>query len=581
MDPQAGSTPDTSAGAVAAVAPDGYDEEFDAPQQPPRPRPGSSIVVTVRWCWRSLTTMRTALILLFLLAVAAIPGSIIPQRGNNPLGVSQYMETHPALGKVYNTLGLFDVFASPWFAAIYLLLFVSLAGCVLPRSGKHLKAMRARPPAAPRHIDRLPEAATWSTAMGPGEALSAAHAVLRSRRFRTDAAADSVSAEKGHLRETGNLVFHLSLLVLLLGVALGGLWGYKGTILVKEGDGFSNVLNQYDSFTPGRLTSAANLVPFSFVLDKFNATYVEDGATRGSPATFNALIRFRSSPSAAEKTYDVRVNHPLHVNGTKVYLVGHGYAPHFVVRDGEGHVAFDAAVPFLPQDGAFTSEGVVKVPDALPEQLGFQGFFLPTGTIDPVRGPMSLFPAADNPMVVLLAYKGDLGLGSGIPQSVYSLETSRLTKLGPASLRPGETMKLPDGLGTLEFTGYEQWATFQVTSDPGKYIALVSAIAMIGGLLLSLRIRRRRLWVRAVAGEGRTVVTLGGLTRSDAESFTEEFAGLTERMRAAVPPIPTEVPADTADEAPGELPSLQSSEPDQAEPADGGTAEPADGTTEE
>jgi hypothetical protein len=81
-----------------------------------------------RWAWRQLTSMRTALVLLFLLALGSVPGSVLPQEGSDPGAVQQYFASHAALAPWLNRLGLFNVFAAPWFAAIYLLLFTSLVG---------------------------------------------------------------------------------------------------------------------------------------------------------------------------------------------------------------------------------------------------------------------------------------------------------------------------------------------------------------------------------------------------------------------------------------------------------------------
>src|SRR5688500_15130468 len=131
--------------------------------------------------------MRTALVLLFLLTLAALPGSLVPQRGVDPLRASQFAEEHPTLAPWYERFSLFDVYSAPWFAAIYLLLFVSLVGCVLPRSKQHLTAVRARPPAAPRHLSRLPVHVSWSTDQSQEEVLAQARRELRSDRFRVDA----------------------------------------------------------------------------------------------------------------------------------------------------------------------------------------------------------------------------------------------------------------------------------------------------------------------------------------------------------------------------------------------------------
>src|SRR4051794_10556906 len=279
----------------------------------------------------------------------------------------------------------------------------------------------------------------------------------------------------------------------------------------------------------------SSLTPFTLQLDSFNATYVESGAKVGEARTFDAHVRYQPKPGAPFRTADVRSNHPLTINGTRVFLAGHGYAPHVVVRDDSGHVVFDGPVPFLPQDGNFNSTGVIKVPDARPQQLGFSGFFAPTAALDPGRqGFVSVFPGAKNPLLVLLAFRGDLGLDSGAPQSVYVLDDTHLKRAATAALSVGDVMKLPGGKATLTFTGVDQWASFQVSHDPGKNIVFVAAVFMIGGLLLSLRIRRRRVWVRVTSNDaGATVVEAAGLGRTDSGAFAEEFDELVADLKVA------------------------------------------------
>ena len=114
------------------------------------------VTAALRRGWRQLTSMRTALVLLFLLAVAAVPGSVFPQRNLGVEKVDVYRVRNPQLSVWLDRLGMFDVYSSPWFGAIYLLLFTSLVGCVLPRLREHAGALRRPPPAAPRHFVRLP-----------------------------------------------------------------------------------------------------------------------------------------------------------------------------------------------------------------------------------------------------------------------------------------------------------------------------------------------------------------------------------------------------------------------------------------
>ena len=491
----------------------------------------------LRWIWRTLTSMRTALILLFLLALASVPGSLLPQRGTDPVRVTDYLTDDPVKGRIFNYLGLFDVFAAPWFAAIYILLFVSLAGCVLPRSLQHWRTMRSRPPAAPRNLGRLTEHRIVEQAPDASaqDTLDAAAAYLRRARWRDDTTTydggtGTVAAEKGYARETGNLIFHLSLLGMLVAIAFGSLFGFKGTVIVREGSSFADTRAQFDSFNPGKAHDDSTLPPFAFTLNKFTADYQRGGEQNGAAREFSADVTVVREPGAEATSERIEVNSPLEVGGVKVFLVGHGYAPTITVTDAKGQIVFHDSVVFLPQDGNFTSRGVVKVPDTVP-QLGIVGFFLPTAFADPVLGPRSTFPAPDKPAVFVSVWTGDLGLENGKPQSVYSIDTSTMTRLGKEELAPGDSWSLPGGHGTVKLDGYVQWASFTVARDPGKEVALIAAVLAISGLALSLLVRRRRVWVRVSSyAAGVTVVEVAGLTRSEHTSVADEVDALAAHL---------------------------------------------------
>jgi cytochrome c biogenesis protein len=537
--PESAAGEDEAANSFAGSQPGGADSGTGGTAQPPAAEAG-----WLRWGWRQLTSMRTALILLFLLALGSIPGSVLPQEGTDPASVQQYFTSHPGLAPWLNHLGLFNVFATPWFAAIYLLLFASLVGCVVPRTFRLVGAARTPPPRAPRNLARLPHSASYPSALPPAAAVDAAAAVLGGRRFRLRRSAPDgsepgaghwVSAEKGYLREVGNLLFHLALLGVLLSIAVGGLFGYKADKLLVEGQSFADTTSALDEFHPGRLVSGSDLAPFSLTLNHFTASYIESGESRGQPSNFDADVTYTSSPGAAPGTYHIRINDPLPVDSLKVYLIGHGYAPEFKVTAANGQVAYQEATPFIPANtGTFLSDGVVKAPDA---SLGFMGVFVPTaisvgGTLE------SIFPAADAPAVSLIGYYGNLGMNSALSQSVYQLDTTGLTQLSgsPHLLLPGQTWTLPGGKGSITFIGVKQWASLAITYDPGQVPALACGILALAGLLLSFFVRRRRVFVRAVpaaSGAG-SVVTVGGLTRSDASGgFEEEFAELAVEIAAA------------------------------------------------
>jgi cytochrome c biogenesis protein len=486
--------------------------------------------------------MRTALILLFLLAVAAIPGSVIPQNGVDPTAVFAFRESSPELAEWYDRLGLFHVYSSVWFSAVYVLLMVSLVGCFIPRARQYWQAYRAQPPNAPRNLHRLAVHREWTTGEAPAALAERAEQALRRRRFRVRRYTDEggrqvVTAENGHLREAGNLVFHLSLLVVLFGVAYGALFGFKGGALVVEGQGFSNTLTQYDEFKPGPRFDPADLDPFTFTVNDFSVRFETRGDQRGAPREFDADLTYVPEPGARPQHHDLRVNHPLQIGDTNVYLVGHGYAPRITVRDGSGHVAFRGPVPFLPQDSTYTSLGVVKAPDAVPAQLGFEGFFLPTVAFDPQRGPYSAFPDALDPALVLTAYHGNLQM-AGEPQSVFVLDKDRLKQFRQRDgepfrilLRPGNSVRLPDGMGSISFDGLSRAVQLQVSSTPLSGVPLAGVLAAIAGLVASLFIRPRRAWVRAGRENGATVVQVAGLDRVAGGDLVGAVEGITTDLR--------------------------------------------------
>ncbi|OEV10331.1 cytochrome c biogenesis protein ResB [Streptomyces nanshensis] len=511
--------------------------------------PSIGVVGWARWFWRQLTSMRVALILLFLLSLAAIPGSVIPQTNVDAVKVEQFQKQHDVLSPVYEKLQLFDVYTSVWFSAIYILLFVSLVGCIVPRSWQFVGQLRSRPPRAPRRLDRMPAYTTWRTDAAPDEVLTGARRLLSGRRFRVEREGDAVASEKGYLREAGNLLFHIALIVLLLAFAAGQLWKSDGGKLIVQGQGFSNTLTQYDDFKSGSLFEPDDLDAFGFTLDDMHATYEESGPQKGTARDYRADISYWQGSGGKEQRTRIKVNHPLEIGDSKVYLMNTGYAPVVSVKDGKGGTAYRGPVPFLQQDGNLTSSGVVKVTDyrdakGSKDQLGFQGFFVPT--FDPTSGRMfSASPTMRNPVLFLTAYHGDLGLDYGAAQNVYQLDTKRMKQFKKADgsplakkILPGETMKLPDGGGELKFEGARRWAQFQVVHQVGNGWALGGALAAIGGLAGSLFIQRRRVWVRAVPGpDGSTVVEMAGLGRSESARLPEELGDLAYAVQAEAPPV--------------------------------------------
>ena len=482
--------------------------------------PEIGTVGLLRFAWRQLTSMRTALVLLMMLGVAAIPGSLIPQRTQNPVAVSDVFINSPTKALWYERFSLFDVYASPWFSAIYILLFVSLIGCVLPRAFEHYKASRALPPVTPKNLSRMEFHSEWK---GDGDELEIARQWFKKNRFRVRELDGSISAEKGFTRETGNLFFHLALVLVLIGVSLGSLFGMRGDAIVNVGERFINTPTTYDSLSFGKLFNEKTLPPFSIEVDKFVGKY--DPVTN-APLDYTMWATVKSGPDATPEKKIVKVNSPLTFGSTRVYLQANGYSPIVTVRDAVGNVGYQGPVPFLPQDSNLSSTGVIKVPDMTP-QLGFVGSFFPTIGRANGGGGVSVFPEALDPRLFLAAWTGDLGLDNGRPQSVYRINTDVMKQIGLKSLSPGETYTFAEG--SITFETYVPWVNLQVVRDPGKSYALVGGIVAILGLLASLFTRRRRIWVSV----SKKKVEVAGLAKNAVPGLELEIAQLAKALRRA------------------------------------------------
>ena len=471
----------------------------------------------LRWIWRQLTSMRIALILLLLLGVAAIPGSIFPQRSQNPMKVQEFFTNNPQLARWLDRVKIFDVYSSPWFSAIYLLLFISLVGCVLPRTLEHLKAIGAKPPLTPKFLDRM----EFHNDLDQNpSSLDVAEKWLKKNHFRVRREANSISAEKGYLRETGNLLFHLSLLLILVAVGVGSLYGSKGEAILNVGERFINTPTSYDNITFGKFQREGSLIPFSLNITNFVATY--DPATN-APTDYKLTVQSANPIGSKPITRIIKVNSPLTFASTKIYLQANGYSPVVTVKDKSGKVVFSGPVVFLPQDGNLTSVGAIKVPDMKP-QIGFVATFLPTADRSAARGAFSSYPEVLDPRLLLSVWAGNLGLDSGVPQSVYRINTSKMTRIGLKALALNQSYDF--GEGSITFDGWKSWVNLQIVDDPGKMYALAGGLLAVLGLLISLFTRQRRIWVKISDR-----VEVAGLAKNGVPGLKEEVEALVKVLK--------------------------------------------------
>lgn len=526
-----------------------------------------TVKLYARKAWNWLTSMRTALALLFLLAIAAIPGALLPQRSLNESNVIEYIENNGKLAEFYDKIQFFDVFSSTWFTAIYVLLLISLVGCILPRSWEHYKAMRAPVVRAPRNLARLAHNGEGLVEKREEEVEKDARKLLKGWKITEYSAEEdragvrSIAAEKGYTRELFNLIFHLGIVGMIVTAGLGRLFYYEGHVIVVT-DGEQNQQNSvfcntatanYDSFRAGANFDGTGLTTFCFEAHDFSADYLANGQAEMFRSNISYAVGddIQNDPETWED-YELRVNHPLRIEGDRVYLQGHGFAPTFTVTWPNGETRTQT-VQWRPDDPTFfLSSGVVRFdppagmyPDLYERrqnQLAIQGLFAPTAQWEGDNNELltSSYPAMRDPAVAIDIYRGDNGLDTGIGQSLFSLDSSLmhsgvLQKIERVNLQIGDTVTLDDGT-TVSFDGASEFANYQISRDPTQNWVLVTTVISLVSLVGSLMIRRRRIWVRFYPQEnGTTRVETGGLARTDRagwggeyEKFHRELLGLKE-----------------------------------------------------
>src|SRR5262245_2581295 len=517
----------------------------------------SSLRRSVALVWRTLRSMRTAIILLLMLAAAAVVGSLIPQIPNSPQRVAAYQVDHPFWARFFQAAGFFDVFGSWWFALITTLLFVSLVACLIPRSRAMIRAARAKPIHA-RELDSFPAFAERAVAIPPESAAGAAAAVLRRKRYRVelDAPGASVAAEKGALREIGSLAFHWAFLLLLIAVIVGKGTGYVGHATIVEGYGWTDARFNYDG----------DLRTGRFFGGSFSGTQIQlhdfqdDFRTSGIPMDFRSQLTL-SAPDGTSEHADVRINHPVVFNGIRIFQFGFGWAPIVRVERGD-RVLFDGPIVLgqtTPPGGNPLAQpwtGFVKLStlgptlaSAVRPHLGATADFraLATGVPQPMT-------EANAPFMQYEVWQGKL-----LDNSLASLDTRFMHRTASGLIGKGWTVDAtrgcvisgtsgaipaslagvtcPDGGGpaalTMAFPELRQYTTLQISHDATVPWVLAAAILIVLGLLPALYVSRRKVWIRARPDGTGSILQVGGFALQRKDRFDEEFASLVEAVTAA------------------------------------------------
>jgi cytochrome c biogenesis protein len=559
---------------AAATPPDSQEPPQANPRlRRPRPTPTSDPVrfawESIRMAWRWLTRMRTALYLLGLLGLMTMLATVAPQEPNVPSTVQDWRTGEEGPGEtvagLIDLVGGYDVYGSPAFLALLLLLFLSLTACLIPRIRAWVRLVRRSQPPRSRHLDRQPVVSRFTTDASPERVHEVARAQLgRRNRWRLrrpdgpDAAGPpQLAAEKGlWSREGGSLLFHLSFYVLVLAVVYGQLASFEGQVGVVEGEGlgFADTEVSYWTYRPGRWWDEESHAGWALDLDEFHVDWVRDLSQPGAgqPTTFASDVTVEHADGRVTET-TVEGNRPASFDGMRVHQLDWGYAPQIVVEQ-DGEVVHDGYLTATVTDTGFF-RAAVKAPAADPD-IGLEIFFYPYApTGDDGIPALTGAPWSEDPLVIVREYRGDLQLGA-TQQTINELDTTLMESVGGAFLRPGDTVELSDG-STVAFPDLRRWVGFQVSQRPQLPWLILASVLLVGGLIPALYAYRRRLWITAVRDEagGRTLVTVAGRAFQRPQTFEDEHGRLVRTLAEALgadptPPPGAETTSSTNDPAP-------------------------------
>ncbi|MDH7499769.1 MAG: cytochrome c biogenesis protein ResB [candidate division NC10 bacterium] len=462
---------------------------------------GSSSKQGAGWerIWRGLGSVRLALFLFLILGLGSIVGTVVPQGAGPAVYQQRYGE---GTLRLLSWLGLGDLFHSWWFTAILSLLSLNLLICSfqrLPSLWKVLVAQKIKMEPGMEKDLSLKK----SFSIRGENAVSRIEEVLgrRGYRIRTEGEASPLYglASKGRWSRMGPYLVHLSILIVLLGATLGALFGFRGYLNLVEGE-------SADSFA---LQGGKGWKKLGFTLrcHDFEASYYA-GTQR--PQDYRSdLSVVEGGKEVLRKT--VRVNDPLSYRGIHFY------------QSSFGNTGQVRSVTLSLEGGARKQTLQIRVPVGIPHRVEGTDYsvqairFLPDFALDERFLAFSRSEEFNNPAALVEVRKGTRPL---LRRWVFAKHLSFHGMREKGDLRVGLIDYEP-----IQFTG------LQVTHDPGVPLVWAGFALMTLGLVASLLVTERRIWIQMTRGEGGWNLELWGFSRRGKGAFEQEFMSICTQLQ--------------------------------------------------
>ncbi len=430
---------------------------------------------------RFLRSMKFAIILLVILALACMGGSFITQGETYDWYAATYSKS---LAGLIMALGLDDVFHAAWFVLLTLFLCLNLTACNLVRLPQLMQRWKAFMPER-----KAGKTGQTGAKLGKGEiAEKRLGEIAQSLGFRRMMQGKDSEGRTFHYSVKnrsgiwGAWVTHLGVLILIIGFGAG-----------------QSLSSQYTVYgLPGQSKQVGD-TDYIMTIDDFRVDLREDDTV----SQYEADLTVSSTKSGSRESMSVSVNHPAKAYGLKFYQNSMGWAATMhVLEDGKEVQTVDIC----------QGEGA-KVEAVEGLTIYLQGFYP-----NYVQGDNGM-PATAGSKVENPGY---------LYRAVYNGQTQQMNVLHGEA----ETNEITvNETYTIYFDSPRYYTLIQVKRDPFEHVALVGGLLIMLGLLLSFYLQTQELWtVTDAYGE----VTIYGESRKGGALFRDRFAQAAGRAGARI-----------------------------------------------
>jgi cytochrome c biogenesis protein len=438
--------------------------------------------------WAFFSSVRLTLALLLSLAATSIVGTLIPQ---NEVPDAYFQAFGEFLYRLFNLLGLFDMYHSWWFQLLLVLLTANVIVCSADRLAANRSILFVRKPSFSLTRFRNLKQKEHFSADRSAEQLKDIYQAFMARRFRyshldkTDHGF-AVFGEKGRWTRFGVYAVHLSVVILLIGGLIGSIFGFDGFVNIPEGETAQQI----------RLRNRPQSIRLGFAIrcNDFTVSFYDSGAPR----------EYRSSLTILEngqpvKEKDIIVNDPLRYKGISIYQSSYGTLP-----------STEVVLSFTSQKTGmtYTEKATIDQPVIIPEKLG-------SFVIREYRSSTDFKgrPIGD-------AFIGVLTAAEGEPvEVILPLRFPSFDKMRRGAVVIAVVDRVP-----RYYTG------LQVNMDPGVWIVYAGFILMIIGCFITFFMSHQQVCVELVDAGRNTRVIVAGTANKNKAGMQATVAKISARL---------------------------------------------------